>query len=85
VSIEYSVTAVDAAGNRSAPTALVVELPGSTDSRMLFLSAVVLLGMAGLLVAGYALYRWRVARGARVPRVAPPTARDEPRSPAAVS
>jgi hypothetical protein len=78
-SIEYSVTAVDAAGNRSAAVTLVVELPGSGTSRTTVLVAIGLLVLAGLLTAGYLLYRHRVSRGARMPRSTEPS-RDEPRA-----
>jgi hypothetical protein len=76
--IEYSVTAVDASGNRSAPATLTVELPGAEQSRPLGLVATGLLVLAGVLIAVYLLYRWRVARGARLPRTMQPN-REEPR------
>jgi hypothetical protein len=61
--IQYSVTAVDASGNRSAPATLTVEIPGADRSRTLVLLAIGLLGLAGVLAGGSLLYRWRVARG----------------------
>jgi len=76
---EYSVTAVDASGNRSLPVTLSVELPGAQRARMLVLVALGLLGLAGVLTAGYLLYRWRVARGTRLPHTPQPSP-EEPRT-----
>jgi hypothetical protein len=72
-SIEYSVVAVDASGNRSVPTTLVVELPGSEQPRPLVIGAIGLLVLAGVVTAGHFLYRLAVARGARLPRSPQPT------------
>ncbi|SEK37958.1 hypothetical protein SAMN04515665_1028 [Blastococcus sp. DSM 46786] len=66
--VEYSVAAVDASGNRSAPAALTVEIPAGGSSRTLVLVAVGLLALAAVLAAGYLLYRWRVVRGTQLPR-----------------
>lgn len=75
--VEYAVTAVDASGNRSAPAALSVEIPGAEQSRPLVLVAIGLLALAGVLIAGYLLYRWRVARDTRLP-TSPRVSREEP-------
>jgi hypothetical protein len=75
--VEYSVTAVDASGNRSVPATVTVELPGADQSHTLVSVAIGLLVLAGVLTAGYLLYRWRVARGTRLPHTAQPS-RGEP-------
>jgi LPXTG-motif cell wall-anchored protein len=82
--IEYSVTAVDASGNRSPAATLTVELPATDQSRTLVLVAIGLLGLAGVLVAGYLLYRRAVARGTRLPYTPQPSREDtRPRTPVA--
>jgi hypothetical protein len=83
-SIEYSVTAVDASGNRSAPAKVVVQLPGAHQPRALVIGAIVLLVVAGLIALGVVLYRRTVARAERLPPTTEP-AREEPRNPAPVS
>jgi hypothetical protein len=83
-SIEYSVVAVDAAGNRSTATTVVVELPGSDTSRALVIGAIVLLGLAGLITVAHLLRRRAVARATRLPGSADPVF-EEPRSPTPVS
>jgi hypothetical protein len=77
--VEYSVTAVDATGNRSVPATVTVEFPGADQSRTLVSLAIGLFVLAGVLTAGYLLYRWRVARGTRLPHTPQPS-RDEPRT-----
>jgi hypothetical protein len=74
--VEYSVVAVDASGNRSVPAPLTVELPGAEQARPLVLVAIGLLVLAGVLTAGYLLYRWKVARDTRLP-YAPRPSREE--------
>jgi hypothetical protein len=82
--IEYSVTAVDASGNRSTPATRVVELPGSERPRALVIGAIVALGLAGLITVGHLLYRRTVDRATRLPRT-PEPAFEEPRNPTPVS
>ena len=82
--VEYSVSAVDASGNRSAPASVTAELSGADQSRTLVYVAIGLLVLAGALTAGYLLYRWRVARGTRLP-LTPHASRDEPRTRTPVS
>jgi hypothetical protein len=82
--IEYSVTAIDATGNRSLPTILTVELPAAEGSGPLVLVAVGLLVLAAVFTAGYLLYRWRVARGTLLPHDVRP-AHEEPRTRTPVS
>jgi hypothetical protein len=65
--VQYAVVAVDAAGNRSAPVTLGVELPGSEQSRTPVLAAVGLLALAGLIAALYLAYRHVLARADRRP------------------
>jgi hypothetical protein len=72
-SITYTVTAVDASGNRSAPTTLVVRLPGAESSRTLVIGAIALLGLAGLVIGSHLLYRRRVTRGAAMPPARQPS------------
>jgi hypothetical protein len=81
--VEYSVTAVDASGNRSVPTTLIVERPVVEQSRALVPVAIGLLALAGVLTAGYLLYRWGVARGTRLPYTPHPSP-EEPRRPTMV-
>jgi hypothetical protein len=83
-SVEYSVTAVDASGNRSAPVTLVVELPGSQQPRALVIGAIVLLGLAASIIAWNLLHRRAVARAERSPRTEEPVL-EEPRDPTPVS
>jgi hypothetical protein len=83
-SIQYSVTAVDASGNRSTPATLTVELPGAEQPRALVVGAIALLGLAGLILVGHLLYRRAVDRGARLPRTAEPVF-EEPRNSTPVS
>ena len=66
-SVEYSVTAVDASGNRSAPTTLVVQLPGTQQPRALVLGAIVLLGIAALIIVWHLLDRRAIARAEQSP------------------
>jgi hypothetical protein len=76
-SITYSVTAVDASGNRSPARTLVVDLPGSGRSPALVMGAVALLALAGILTIGVLLYRHSVARRARLPRTPRPVSRED--------
>lgn len=76
-SVEYAVTSVDASGNRSAPASLTVELPAAQQSGPLVLVAAGLLVLACVLAGGYLVYRWRVARGARLPHDARPAREEE--------
>jgi hypothetical protein len=84
MSVEYSVTAVDTSGNRSAPTTLVVELPGAERPGALVIGAMALLVLAGLITVGHLLYRRTVARGARLPHT-PQQVVEEPHSPSPVA
>ena len=63
----YSVTAVDASGNRSPSMTLVVDLQASGRSRTLVLGAAALLGLAVVLTVGVLLYRRSIVRGASLP------------------
>lgn len=83
-SFEYTVTAVDASGNRSAPVTLSVELPGSQQPRVLVIGAFVLLGLAALIIVWHLLDRRAIARAERSPRTPEPVF-EEPRSPTPVS
>lgn len=83
-SIEYSVVAVDASGNRSAPATLTVELPGAERPRGFLIGALVLLGLAGMVTIGTLLHRRAVARGARLPDDEEPLY-EEPRDRTSVS
>lgn len=83
-SVEYAVAAVDASGNRSTPTTLVVELPAPVKHSRLLPGAIALLALAGLLIAGNLVYRRKVARGARLPLAPqPPAERTDSRTPVA--
>jgi hypothetical protein len=84
MSVEYSITAVDASGNRSVPTTLVVELPGAERPGALVLGAIALLVLAGLITVGHLLYRRTVARGAELPHT-PEQVVEEPHSPSPVA
>jgi hypothetical protein len=79
-SVRYSVVAVDAAGNRSAPATLVVAVPGSVRSLTPLYVAVALLALAVLIGIAYLLYRRRVVRGATIPELPEELSRDEPRT-----
>ena len=81
--VEYSVIAVDASGNRSTPATLRAELPGSERPRTLVMGAILLLGLAGLILVAHLLYRRAVSRGTRPPRTEEPVV-EEPRSVAPV-
>jgi len=83
-SVEYSVVAVDAAGNRSTPVTTVVELPGSKQSPVPGYVALALLGLAALIAMAYLLHRHQVARRTRVPGV-PDSTPSEPPSRAPVA
>jgi hypothetical protein len=83
-SIEYSITAVDAAGNRSAPVTLTVELPGAQQTRALVIGALALLGLAGLVLIGLLVHRRVVDRGTGLPLTEEP-AIEEPRNATPVS
>jgi hypothetical protein len=83
-SFTYTVTAVDASGNRSAPVTLVVELPGSQQPRFLVIGAFVLLGLAALIVVWHLLDRRAIALAERSPRTPEPVF-EEPRNPTPVS
>jgi hypothetical protein len=83
-SFEYTVTAVDASGNRSAPVTVSVELPGSQQPRVLVIGAIVLLGLAALIIVWHLLDRRATARAERSPRTPEPVF-EEPRNPTPVS
>ena len=83
-SFQYTVTAVDASGNRSAPVTLSVELPGSQQPRVLVIGAFVLLGLAALIIVWHLLDRRAIARAERSPRTPEPVF-EEPRSPTPVA
>jgi hypothetical protein len=57
VSVRYQVVAVDAAGNRSPPSSVVVDLPATTSHRVEVLVGLVLLGVAAL-AGAFVLWRW---------------------------
>jgi hypothetical protein len=78
-SIEYSVTAVDASGNRSTPATLVVQLPAPQKPQALVMAAIALLVLAVLIAIGTLLYRRTVVRGTRLPETTEP-AIEEPRN-----
>jgi hypothetical protein len=60
-SVQYSVIAVDAAGNRSAAAHAVVTLPAATDTHSLTLAGLGLLVLAAL-AGGYGLWRTWIGR-----------------------
>ena len=66
--VHYQVVAVDDAGNRSAPAAVEVELPGTERSRVTHLAGVGLLALAGLAGLLYAVRYRRLTRTMRAPR-----------------